>query len=391
VSRKGAVAVALVVAVAGAVVWAFRTGGGGDPDPFNRCVALAVQKDSTREKKADIEVSQAILRLFTGTTGGGDGAALKLSVSGADRVAFRQLTESESAHLIDTCAVEHKRTLGPINAEVQVWTKVEGQNVGEVKVVRVRRAGDRCVTEGGTCLLLLHDVKPGQPESISVNYGDLSATHEVSIAALADGVVTIELATGGRSSRAVLVTHKQELLRGVDVSVDEQGAGFAIRSASCARAGRVGHECASEGTGSEGRSAVFSMPDDRRELGVMIVRNGEVRRCRAVAQGTDFRADWDTCGTPRETPPPAPPHRCPDATLAAIRAHLSQEPRRSQMQQAAITLRFEIAGGVMSKVNAAPPGDLATLAGDVLRGQRFDLAPLPPTAACAGELPWQSH
>src|SRR5262249_29352379 len=120
----------------------------GDSDPFNACLSKVVRQSSSQDRGFNVEVSNKLLAAVTGgkAAEGGDGSALKMGVQAGDREAYRLLREPETRLVIDACLQRFGRQAAEVNAEVQVWTRIDGQPVDDVLVRRESRPGDMCKT-----------------------------------------------------------------------------------------------------------------------------------------------------------------------------------------------------------------------------------------------------
>jgi hypothetical protein len=381
-----AVAIIGAIGVVGGLVWAFRPPPPPPPDPFNQCVSNVVIADKSVDRGITLEVSQKVLALFTGgLAGAGDGPALKIGTQAADRAAFKTLTDEVSKSLIDGCGRQYGRSRGPINAEVQVWTRVGGQAVTDVDVIRIKKPGDFCRTVGGNCLLLLHDVGGGGPETFEARYQSFAGQYDVSAEAIARGAISIDIAPA--SFRKILIKNGSRLLEGAVVTVEDPSAGTAVRSAQCVSTNRFGRgpdvDCARGETGANGHEASFLIPANVTALPVRIEYASEGRDRTARAEGSDLVAVWSS-----ESPPALP--RCSPRTNAAVKAILNASDL-SGISIAVVQVHFKVVGGVVSEVTADPEGDLATLAAKTFRHPKRIDATVAGPRGCVGNLTWRSR
>jgi hypothetical protein len=381
------VAVGVVVAIAIFVVIPRR-----EPNDFNQCIERAVETNHSSDKGVNLEISNKIVALFTGgTTGAGDEPALKIGVESKDQVAFRALSEGATRQLIDTCGQHYNRILGPINAELQVWTKVDGQNVSDVTVTRVARAGDFCRTVAGNCPLLIHNVHTGAAESFQANYNGLVTLQDFRAQDIEQGLITINLEPA--SYRAILVQKGQSPVSNAIVIVESDGAGTSIRNVECIAKERFGRspdfDCAQADTGENGHGASFLMPATLTKLNVRVRSETREREYEALAHGMDFVVSIDgPVGVQHDT---GSEHlgSCNQGTTEAVRAVLQQAAGRAEMQTAQVNVVFRVTGTQVNVLGVTPDSDLARLAAATLAGHKTIDGSA--KSACKGQLTWTAH
>lgn len=373
--------------------------GDGGGDDFNDCISKVVPQDSSHENGFIVEVSNRLLAVITGSGAaqtGDAGAALKIGINGADREAYRLLSEGASRSIIDGCIQHFNRSSVPtVNAELQVWTRIDGQPVDGVVVTRRNHPGDVCTTRDGSCLLTLHNVTVGQSEGFIASYNNItSPPSEVPAEAIAKGAVDIDLTP--TSFRHIIVMNGTTPLKGAYVTVVDATGSKSARNADCIRSHQFGRsalvDCTRSDTGGDGEGANFVFARDVEHLATLQVQvdyDGQEHLCVASARGNDFVVSWPQCLSAQAQPKAA---LCSDKTVRAVRAVLSSAEGRTTMSAAHTTVHFEIQGHAITRVEARPDSDLSQLAIKTLRAApSIDPQGSPHAGRCIGQLSWTSH
>jgi hypothetical protein len=389
---KGKLIVALVglaalVVIVLVVIQPWR-GGGGGKGTLNDCLSLVVKEHSSQDRDFNVEVSNKLVAAVTGGEGG-DGGALKIGVKAVDSEAYRLLNDSNTRRIIDGCFQTFGRPPPTVNAEVQVWTRIDGQPVDGVLVRRERLTSDSCTTTNGTCPLLLHDAGNGKAEAFIATYeGTEAPRQELSAQVIGSGVVNLNVQAA--SYRRIEIRDGDSLLPGAAVTVSDSAVRNMVRSKECVDNRQFGSDCASGDTGSDGRSARFLFSKDVSQFAVDVQYKSGQYPCKAVAQGTDFVISWAEC---RGKSGPKPIAGCPEETVRAVRQVLAKARDRGAMNDAQANVQFKIQGRSIRNVKATPAdGDLAQLAVRTLQGGGpIDAAGAPPGGSCIGQLSWTSH